>query len=232
MSFFNNFPLVDYYFSETDPNSYLLRHIIRRFKVEDAVKKNVLIYQNYIIADGESPDMVSYHYYDRPDWHWIILMYNDIINPLVDWPRSSSQVIKGAREKYFVTRTATFTVGSINVVVNSATGLSVGSMITGVGIPEDLYIVAINGNTLTTNIVSSFGGAKTVKIDTILATHHILNSKGIVIDPLVYQGTDLRYIRNIDYENELNDKHRIIKMPMREHAAKIEMEAAAILKGA
>ena len=231
MSFFTNFPVVKYYFSEKDPNEYTLRHIIRRFKVDELVKKNVLTYQNYLISEGDSPDVVAYKYYGRPDWHWIVLMYNDIINPLVDWPRSSKHVMDEAISKYFVTRTATFTMNSINIVVNDVTGIQVGATIKGIGVPDDLVVVWITDKTLKTNLVSTFSGVKTVKIDTVLNTHHIVNSKGIIVDSAVYQGTDISYVRNIDYEHALNDRHRLIKMPLREHAQRIEIEAASILKG-
>lgn len=231
MSFFTNFPVIDYYFDPKSQSTHTLRHIIRRFKVDDLVKNNVLTYQKYLIADGDTPDTVSYKFYGRADWHWIILMFNDIINPFRDWPRASHLVLQDARLKYNVTRTATFTANSINFTVNDATNLYVGAKIWGTGIPDELYITAINGTTISTNLVSTFSGVKTVKIDTIFANHHIENSKGIVVDTHVYAGLDLVYVRNIDYENKLNDRYRVIKMPLKAHAQAIDREATTILAG-
>ena len=232
MAFFENFPTIQYYFSETDPNTYTLRHIIRRFKVEEIVKKNVLTYQTYIISDGESPDVIANKVYGNPEWHWVILMYNDIVNTMVHWPKPHKQVIKYASENYNVSTQATFTLNSDVIVVSDPTNILVGASLAGVGIPTNLYVTAINGNNVTLNTPSLISGTKTTKFDTINAVHHVVNSKGIVVDLNVYTGTDLVYVRNIDYETSLNDKHRMIKLPLKVHAEKIVAEAATILKGA
>ena len=231
MSFFENFPTVQYYFSETDPNTYTLRHIIRRFKVNDVVKRNVLTYQTYIISDGESPDIVANKVYGKPDWHWVILMYNDIVNTMAQWPKPHRQVIKYASEKYNVSRLATFALGSEVLTVDDSTKVFVGASLTGVGVPTNLYVVSVSGNLITLNTPSVISGTKTVKFDTMSDVHHVTNSKGIVVDLSVYTGTDLQYVRNIDYETALNDKHRMIKLPLKVHAEKIVAEASTILKG-
>jgi hypothetical protein len=54
----------------------------------------------YFIEDGERPDVVSYKLYGKPDLHWLLFLFNDIINPLFDWPLSAKDIQRNIEEKY------------------------------------------------------------------------------------------------------------------------------------
>lgn len=77
-----------------------VKHIFRRFKFYDAVKENARAFTTYKILDGETPDMVSYKFYGTPDYHWVILMFNDIVDPFGQWPMSHVDLNSYVESKY------------------------------------------------------------------------------------------------------------------------------------
>lgn len=49
------------------------------------IKNNVFLYDYYDIQDGETPEIIADKLYDNPMLHWVILLCNDIIDPVYDW---------------------------------------------------------------------------------------------------------------------------------------------------
>ena len=54
--------------------------LLQRLNVDKSI-----YFQEYILLDGETPEMVAYKLYKRVDYHWVILILNNIINPYTDW---------------------------------------------------------------------------------------------------------------------------------------------------
>ena len=52
------------------------------------------------IRDGDTPEILSYKLYGTPEKHWIILLMNDIVDPLFDWPLKQQNVINFVNSKY------------------------------------------------------------------------------------------------------------------------------------
>ena len=61
-------------------------NILRRFKVKDKLKDKSGIFYEYSIQDGDRPDVIADKFYGNADYAWIVLHYNDIIDPFFDWP--------------------------------------------------------------------------------------------------------------------------------------------------
>ena len=99
MDYFESFPVTYYRFSNSD-DYILLKHILRRFRFREKVKDIVGWWDNYIIMDHETPESIALSVYGDPKLHWIILLYNDIIDPFSDFPLNSDQLNKYVDEKY------------------------------------------------------------------------------------------------------------------------------------
>ena len=39
----------------------------------------------YYVKDGETPESISYDFYDTVEFYWTILLVNEIIDPYHDW---------------------------------------------------------------------------------------------------------------------------------------------------
>lgn len=99
MSYFANFPRIPFYFGgknldrvpsrELISNFDLVTNITLRFKISEMFKNTNPLYNYYTVADGERPDIVAHKLYSDANLHWIILLYNEIMNPNFEWPKDS-----------------------------------------------------------------------------------------------------------------------------------------------
>lgn len=86
MSYFTHFPSIGYTVDENKAKLIKAKNILVRAKFSDYVKANNSILLSYRIREGERPDTIAATAYGRADLHWIILLFNEIINPYHDWP--------------------------------------------------------------------------------------------------------------------------------------------------
>jgi hypothetical protein len=98
MSYFTNFPEVQYIFGDhTSPVSF--QNINIYSDVIDNLKDNVSSYSYYNILDGDRPDVVAAKLYDDPSYHWTILLMNDHIRES-GWPLTRQELDAYVQENY------------------------------------------------------------------------------------------------------------------------------------
>lgn len=61
-------------------------NILRRFKVKDNLQERTDVFYEYSIQDGDRPDIIAEKFYNNANYAWVVLHYNDIIDPHFDWP--------------------------------------------------------------------------------------------------------------------------------------------------
>lgn len=49
-------------------------------------------FRQYIVKEGELPEDVALRFYGSEDYWWVICLFNDIKNPLTDWPLTEEQI--------------------------------------------------------------------------------------------------------------------------------------------
>ena len=64
-----------------------LTNLLRRFKIRSNVKDRINVYSNYTIQYGDRPDTIAEKFYGSSALAWIVLHFNDIIDPVWDWPK-------------------------------------------------------------------------------------------------------------------------------------------------
>ena len=99
--YFRPFPTMFYdSFVDTDEIK-LVTDIFRRAKATAESMSDKVIWYDYIISDGESPEILSYNYYNSVNYHWVIILANQIQDPRWDWPLSTrvfdKYIIKSTR---------------------------------------------------------------------------------------------------------------------------------------
>lgn len=93
MTYFRNFPSTYYNFDNTSTKvSVALNLLVSARMIDLLPERSNKCYVDYIIKDGEKPEHIAYRAYDRPDYHWVILMTNTIYNPYWDWPLSQEEL--------------------------------------------------------------------------------------------------------------------------------------------
>jgi hypothetical protein len=99
MSYFNRFPLLAYA-ANNNAVVNIVSDVLRRVTVDKKTKENLVIFDEYDIQDGETPELVSYKFYDTTDYHWVILIVNDILDPRFAWPLTDEQLYTYTANKY------------------------------------------------------------------------------------------------------------------------------------
>ena len=98
--YFNFFPTTAYTNSDDSTAYDTVTNIISRFAFEDSLKQNSSLFYPYTIQDGDTPEMIASKYYGSPEKHWIVLLFNNIIDPQYDWPLDERTLIKYINDKY------------------------------------------------------------------------------------------------------------------------------------
>lgn len=62
--------------------------------------KNVEAIQTTAVEDGETPEILAYKIYGNEEYHWILLVLNNIVDPREEWPKTSRELYDFCVAKY------------------------------------------------------------------------------------------------------------------------------------
>ena len=100
-NYFRNIPKVKYDIYGAEPNKYRnVTNIMKRISFKPSVIEDISDYYPYRVKDGERPDILSFQKYGSVAYAYLIMLFNDIYDPLFDWPLSSQQFEKYLTNKY------------------------------------------------------------------------------------------------------------------------------------
>lgn len=85
--YFDQFPKVLYDISGLRNGAYdVATNLFIRIGIINSIKENTQLYYPYLVQDGDTPEMIADKYYGDPQYNWIVLYMNDMMNPFYDWP--------------------------------------------------------------------------------------------------------------------------------------------------
>ena len=90
MSFFRNFPVVNYRFGD-EVNTNLFQNLSAYIDMIDQISDDVAFYEKYTIMDGERPDVLSYKLYGTIDFYWSFFLLNEKLR-VQGWPLTTQQM--------------------------------------------------------------------------------------------------------------------------------------------
>lgn len=104
MAYFRNFsdflyqsPLA----SRTSSSDYVrVKNIFRRAKIRDDIFQTAVAFDKYQITGEERPDQIANKVYGSPEYDWIVLLSNNILNLREEWPLSDSEFNSYIATKY------------------------------------------------------------------------------------------------------------------------------------
>lgn len=210
--YFNFFPKTPYYIDKDKRSVDLLTNLTTKFKFNDDFKENTVIYYDYDIVEGETPEIIADKVYGSSERHWIILLLNSIVNPFLDWPMQYNSLIKYIEEKYVINADT----------ANNETGLEWARSNYKIHQIKELKTV-INTNVTTENIITITEQQYSNTINT--QDTYTLND-----------GTEIQItktkerINYYDYEITENENKRTIKLLRNEFIPLIEEEFKRTLR--
>jgi hypothetical protein len=196
-------------------------NITSRFGLDESLKENSAVYYTYNIDDGDTPEILASKVYGSPEKHWVILMMNDIIDPQFDWPLTYSEFNQYIEEKYSQPDYA-------NTTNTSVSGLSWSQNINNV---EAYYKVVTKQINDTITIEKFEVDANTYANNTLMGisleygdTYTLRD--GVNVNLKTTKTTQTYY----EYEQELNESKRTIKLLKPEFVPYLEEELVRVFE--
>ena len=173
--------------------SKVMTNIMARVSIIPQILNNPAVYYEYNIQDGDTPEIIAHKYYGDSYRYWLVLFANQLMDPQWDWPLSGNELSAYLVKKYGENYN---TYSEIHHYEKIITQFDYGTNTTTtnkVTVSEDIY----NAIVPQTNYFSLPTGDVSIAID-----------KSAVS---VY-----------DYENDLNEQKRNIKILNAVYVSKVE----------
>lgn len=204
--YFNYFPKTLYSSNNATNSLDTITNITARFGFESSLKENSNAFYQYSIKDSDTPEIIAAKFYSNPERHWIVLMFNDIIDPQYDWPMENRTLMQYIDKKYSAN-------GGLSWAMNVANVKAYYKTITR---------TSFDGTKIIEKVELDSG----VYANTAATTESIVLQDGSTITQAVTKSTQTYY----DYEIELNETKRNIKLVKSEFVPQIEKEFKKIIK--
>lgn len=98
-NFFDDHPTITYTL-DNGSNVQIVTDIFRRVILNEELINNTNFYETYDVVDNETPEDVSYKFYGTTYLHWLVLLVNNVVNPMFEWPKNQRNLIDLVEKKY------------------------------------------------------------------------------------------------------------------------------------
>ena len=97
--YFSLFPTIFYdAVGNSDPK--IVTHLLKRVALHSKASESVALFDTYDVRNGETPEMIAHKYYDDAEYHWVILLVNNITDRYHQWPMNTRQFLAHLDERY------------------------------------------------------------------------------------------------------------------------------------
>jgi len=96
--YFNRFRKLEYGFDKKEFKT--VTDIMSRIKVRDKIINEASLYNKYDVKSGETPENIAFKHFGDPEFHWVILLTNNITDRYYDWPMSEQEFELFIKDKY------------------------------------------------------------------------------------------------------------------------------------
>lgn len=211
--YFNKFPFIDYQF----PDNYI--RSFNNISIRPAVVEKVLTMasslEDYTIKDGETPETIAFDVYGDSTFHWVILLVNNITNIYTEWPKMQNQFDEYLYSKY---KNQFDSDGTAVILTKDETN----ELLEFKGAPNNNYEGYINNTTVK---IKPYNFIDTEK------TQYTYETKNQNVD--TFGNTiilpELFPVSYYEYEFELNERKRNIKIPSVSIVQKMKKELTKLL---
>ena len=97
--YFSKFPMM-VYDVKGNKNFKLLPDILKRVKIRSGLSASRFVFDKYNVKEGEKPEDVAFKYYGDAQYHWVIMMVNNITDRYYEWPMRQADFVDFLTDKY------------------------------------------------------------------------------------------------------------------------------------
>ena len=89
-----------FYDIKGDGNLKLVTDLMTRVKVREKILDEAMLYDTYDVPSGEKPEDTAYKHFGSSQYHWVILLTNNITDRYYGWPLSEQDFETYITNKY------------------------------------------------------------------------------------------------------------------------------------
>ena len=97
--YFSNFPLT-LYDAVGSGESKFVTNLLKRVAVRAKTLASGALYDTYDVRNGETPEMIAHKMYGSTEYHWVVLLLNNITDRYHQWPMDTRQFLAHINDKY------------------------------------------------------------------------------------------------------------------------------------
>ena len=97
--YFSKFPLM-VYDVKNNKNYKLLPDILKRVKLRSGLSSSRFVFDKYNVKEGERPEDIAFKYYGDAEYHWVVLMVNNVTDRYYQWPMRQADFEEFLTDKY------------------------------------------------------------------------------------------------------------------------------------
>ena len=212
---FNYYPTIFYTSNTKATGLDTVTNIVARFGFEKKLKENSAAFYKYSVKDSDTPEIIATKFYDSPERHWIVLLFNDIIDPQYDWPLNNNTLISFIDNKY-----------TANGVANT-TPVSGIQWAKSTNNTKNYYKIITRTASDSTIITEKFQVDANTYANVAASTISYTLNNGVIVTEKISKEKQTHY----DYEVEENEAKREINLLKKEFVPEVEKEFRRVIRG-
>jgi hypothetical protein len=180
-------------------NVILATNLLARASIIEKLLKNPLIFYSYDIQESDTPEILAHKYYGDIERFWLILFANQLLDPQWDWPLNSINFQKYLNDKYTTEQLAQ--AHHYEKIITTTDRASKTKTEHKIIIDEETYDTFINSE----------------------------NGYALPNGTIVIVEEQKNIVSNFEYELQLNESKRNIKLLNKTYAEQIESEFVRLM---
>jgi hypothetical protein len=207
--YFSYFPKTVYNLG--DPKALdTITNLTTTFSLDESTLNNTILYYEYTVPEGETPEIIAHKFYGDVEQHWLIMKMNNIVDPKADWPMDSRTFASYIEEKYANNGISQSTTGYQWAKSNNHSYYKIETRTLTLTGQKTVDKIQIDANTYT-------------NVQTSTSTYTLADGYQLRVD------VDKTVLSYYDYELELNDDRRNIKIMKPEYVSTIQDEFVRVM---
>ena len=97
--YFEQFPVI-FYDAVGNGDPKVVTHLLKRVALHSKASETIALFDTYDVRNGETPEMIAHKYYDDAEYHWVVLLVNNITDRYHQWPMNTRQFLSHLAERY------------------------------------------------------------------------------------------------------------------------------------
>ena len=97
--YFSQFPVI-IYDSVGNEDFKIVTHLLKRVALGSKAKAVSALFDTHDVRSGETPEMIAHKLYGDSEYHWVVLLVNNITDRYHQWPMNNRQFLAHIDERY------------------------------------------------------------------------------------------------------------------------------------